>query len=399
MKNLIIIIETLLIFYSSSFAQVESEDIEIIRKDLSKITKDIEILEKKIETEQRKEKQTERSINNLGKEIYLRQIKINKLYKAERQRQKSINIIKNEISEFKKEIKYLRNLLKKRIVHLYKYGRSNEIEAILEAVFKSSSFTDVMIRLKYFILFVDRDKKNIQKIKENIEELNNKNNILLKELDNQKIIISKVRKEKNLLTGKRKNLKKRKENIKNSKKTYLVELRKKEDSQRRLLNLFTNLGKIQPEVPMLPLTKGADFASLKRKMMWPVRGTILSHYGRDYNKELKTWKNNYGIDIKAPIGNNVYCVGYGRVFDVMWLPGYGTILIIEHDNGYVTSYAHLLEIVVDLKQIVAEGQVIAKVGEDGSFEGPKLNFQLWRRGTSLNPELWLSKGRISALIP
>ena len=136
----------ILIFSSSSLAQVETENIEVIRKDLDKITKDIEILEKIIEDEQKKEKQTERSINNLGKEIYLRQIKINKLNKAEKQIQRSIDITKNEISEFNKEIKYLRNLLKKRIVHLYKYGRSNEVEAILEAVFKSESFANVMIR-------------------------------------------------------------------------------------------------------------------------------------------------------------------------------------------------------------------------------------------------------------
>ncbi len=399
MKKLLIIIETLLIFSSSSLAQVESENIEVIRKDLDKITKDIEIIEKKIENEQRKEKQTERSINDIGKEIYLRQIKINKLNKAERQTQRSIDIIKNEISGFNKEIKYLRSLLKKRIVHLYKYGRSNEIEAILEAVFKSDSFANVMIRLKYFILFVDRDKKYIQKIKKNIEGLNDKNNLLLKDLDSQKTIINTVRKEKNILTGRRNNLRKRKEKIKTDTKSYLAELKKKEDSQRRLLDLFTNLGKTKPEIPMPPLTKGADFAALKGRMMWPVRGTILSHYGKDYNKELKTWKNNYGIDIKAPLGRDVTSVGYGRVFDVMWLPGYGTILIIEHNNGYVTSYAHLLEIVVDLRQIVAAGQIIAKVGEDGSFEGPKLNFQLWRNGTNLNPELWLSKRRISALVP
>ncbi|MFC1563035.1 murein hydrolase activator EnvC family protein, partial [candidate division KSB1 bacterium] len=194
--------------------------------------------------------------------------------------------------------------------------------------------------------------------------------------------------------SKRKNLQRRKEGIKNNRELHLAELSKKEASQRRLLNIFTNLGKSRPEAPILPPTKGASFAALKGMLIWPARGTIISHYGVAYNKALRTRKNNLGIDIKASFGSDVYSVAYGIVRMPQWLPGYGPILIIEHDDGYITSYAHLSEILVEIGQIISAGQVIAKVGEAESFEGPKLNFQLWQGGTNLNPEMWLSKGRI-----
>jgi len=393
MKNFLIIFGFLLIF-TPLYAQETEEEYEVIRKDLDRINKEIEILEKKIEDEQRREKQKDRSINDLGIDIYRRQVKINRLKRAERKTQQSINYIKKEISKYEEEIKYMRELLRKRIIHLYKYGKTNEIEAIL----LSDSFTKVLIRLKYIMFLMDRDKNNIQKIREDIKELNNKNEILLRDLESRRELIAKRERENKLLAIKQEGLRKEKEKIKNNKELYSTELKKKEASQRRLLNMFSNLGKAGPEVPILPPSKGAAFATLKGRLIWPVRGKIISHYGVSYNKELRTRKNNLGIDIQSPFGSDVYCVGYGMVREPLWLPGYGPILIIEHDDGYITSYAHLAEILVELNEIVTAGHVIGKVGDVESFEGPKLNFQLWRGGTNLNPEMWLDKRRVAAAV-
>ena len=394
MKSLIVIVLVSFLLFSFLYAQNEKEDIETVRRNLDKITKEIEDLGKKIGEEQKKEKLTEQSINSLGKEIYLRQGMINSLSKAEKQVEKSINYTKNEISENEEEIEYLRDLLKKRIVHLYKYGRSNEIEAIL----LSDSFSKAMIRFKYVMFLSNKDKENIQKIKENIQELTVKNDELSEELSYQRELTNKRRSEYNLLTRRQKDLKKKKEETINNIEAYLAELKKMETSQKRLSELFAEFGKEKREVPLVIPPEGTSFSSLMGNMIWPVNGTILSHYGVNYNPELKTRKNNLGIDIKAPYGADVYCVGYGRVRNPLWLPGFGTILIIEHDKGYITAYAHISEIIVELGEEVIIGQVIAKVGDVESFEGPKLNFQIWNGGKNLNPERWLSKRTISTVV-
>ncbi len=394
MKRLITIILVFFLLFSFLYAQDKKEDIETVRRDLDKITKEILDLEKKIGEEEKREKLTERSINNLGKEIYLRQTMISRLSKAEKQVEKSINYTKNEISERENEIEYLRNLLKKRVVHLYKYGRTNEVEAIL----LSDSFSKAMIRFRYIMFLANKDKENIQKIKENIQELNIKYDELSEDLSYQRELSNKNRIENNQFVRKQRDLKKKKEEIKNNREAYLAELKKMESSQKKLLELFAELGKGKREVPEVIPPKGISFSSLMGKMIWPVKGTILSHYGMNYNPELKTRKNNLGIDIRAPYGADVYCVGYGRVRDPLWLPGFGTILIIEHDKGYITAYAHISEIIVELGEEVFERQVIAKVGDVESFEGPKLNFQIWNGGKNLNPERWLSKRIVSAVV-
>jgi len=383
-------------FFTSSliFAQSQNKDVKTVRKDIDKITNEIQILEKKIQEEEKREKLTERSINNIGQEIYLRQVMIGRLTKAENQLEKSTSYTKNEIENREKEVQFLRNVFKKRIIHLYKFGRINEIEAL----FLSNSFSQALVRLKYFMIFANIDKNNIRKIRENVNELKVKNDGLLEELETQKEIINKKGNEKGILARRYDVLKKEKDKIKSNREAYIAELKKKEASQKKLLELFTALSKSKPKIPFVIPSTSISFASLKGNMEWPAKGIISSRFGMNYNSELKTWKNNLGIDISAERGSEVYCVSYGRVYDSLWLPGFGPILIIEHDNGYITSYAHLMEILVELGDIVYQGQVIARVGDVGSFEGPKLNFQIWKDGKNLSPEVWLKRKTISAVI-
>jgi murein DD-endopeptidase MepM/ murein hydrolase activator NlpD len=72
-----------------------------------------------------------------------------------------------------------------------------------------------------------------------------------------------------------------------------------------------------------------------------------------------------------------------------WMRGYGNFVIISHPEGLTSLYGHLLEAIVGVDQWVVAGQVIAKVGESGTFLGPCLHFELRHGRKSLNPEEWL----------
>ena len=98
---------------------------------------------------------------------------------------------------------------------------------------------------------------------------------------------------------------------------------------------------------------------------------------------------NLGLDIKVEAGAAVHSVADGKVTAVTWQRGRGNLIIINHSDGYYTVYTHLDEIFVNLQQTVTAGQVVGTVGETGSLEGPLLHFQIWRKFTHLNPEIWL----------
>ena len=109
---------------------------------------------------------------------------------------------------------------------------------------------------------------------------------------------------------------------------------------------------------------------------WPVRGRVLSEFGSYPNGE----KNN-GINIATPDREPIRAAADGNVsYAGNELRGYGNLVLIKHDGGYITAYAHADHFVVDKGQYVQRGQVIGYVGTTGDVRAPQLHFEV-RRGT------------------
>lgn len=106
-------------------------------------------------------------------------------------------------------------------------------------------------------------------------------------------------------------------------------------------------------------------------------------------------RKHSGIDLAAPVGENVYAFDNGIVERSGWenrndeKQGYGQRIYIRHDNGMVTRYAHLSQLLVQSGERVVAGQVIGKVGNTGGSTGPHLHFETWVRGRPENPRNFL----------
>ncbi|MBD9098166.1 M23 family metallopeptidase [bacterium] len=97
-----------------------------------------------------------------------------------------------------------------------------------------------------------------------------------------------------------------------------------------------------------------------------------------------------GIDIAGcPYNSNIFAVNDGQVVTVSRKWDNGLYIVIRHDNGYYTMYAHLANAYVSVGQRVSKGQVIGGMGRSGLATGTHLHFSLWNaypyRGSSLNP--------------
>lgn len=97
-----------------------------------------------------------------------------------------------------------------------------------------------------------------------------------------------------------------------------------------------------------------------------------------------------GIDIAGcPYNSNIFAVNDGEVVTVSRKWDNGLYIVIRHDNGYYTMYAHLASASVSVGQRVSKGQVIAGMGRSGLATGVHLHFSLWNaypyKGSSLNP--------------
>ena len=105
---------------------------------------------------------------------------------------------------------------------------------------------------------------------------------------------------------------------------------------------------------------------------WPIRGAIVAGYGA-----LLDGVRNDGINIAAPAGAPVRASADGEVvYKGDELAGYGNLLLVKHEGGWVSAYAHTGSILVEKGERVLKGQVIAKVGDTGSVDAPQLHFEL-----------------------
>lgn len=133
------------------------------------------------------------------------------------------------------------------------------------------------------------------------------------------------------------------------------------------------------EMPRLPF----EYAS-------PVSGYTSSGFGYRLHPLQNEVKFHYGTDFAVWSGTDVQAFADGTVALVGWDAGYGNYVIVEHENGWQSLYAHCSEILVYSGQSVSMGDVIAKSGATGEVTGPHLHFELRKDGTFYNPEFWLA---------
>ena len=116
--------------------------------------------------------------------------------------------------------------------------------------------------------------------------------------------------------------------------------------------------------------------------IWPAKGKVIAGFAEPRSK---------GIDIDGKLGDPVVAAAAGRVTYIgTGIPGLGKLVVIKHDNGFITVYAHNRNILVKEKQAVARGQKIAELGSTDS-ERPKLHFQIRKGAAAVDPLLYLPK--------
>jgi lipoprotein NlpD len=114
--------------------------------------------------------------------------------------------------------------------------------------------------------------------------------------------------------------------------------------------------------------------------MWPKRGKVLAGFAEPRSK---------GIDIDGRLGDPVVAAAAGRVtYTGSGIPGLGKLVVIKHDNGFITVYAHNRDIVVKEQQNVARGEKIAELGNTDA-DRPKLHFQIRKGSAPVDPLLYL----------
>ncbi len=114
---------------------------------------------------------------------------------------------------------------------------------------------------------------------------------------------------------------------------------------------------------------------------WPVRGRVISAFADTSNGQ-----RNDGVNISVPEGTSVRAAEDGVVaYAGDELEGFGNLVLIRHEDEWVTAYAHNSSLEVSRGDQVSRGQVIAKAGQTGSVNSPQLHFELRRGSQPVDP--------------
>lgn len=126
------------------------------------------------------------------------------------------------------------------------------------------------------------------------------------------------------------------------------------------------------------------FIEIQGECEWPTQGRPIASFG-----SLRTGSIRWdGVMIESEMGNTVRAIHNGRVVFSDYLRGYGLLIIVDHNDGYLTLYGHNQSLFVEAGDWVLPQQMIAQVGNSGGQQNAALYFEIRKDGEPTNPENW-----------
>lgn len=382
-KTITIFILFLGLFFVPAYC-VQAESRNVVKQE-----KELEDVERQIRSTKKSIKRIEREETNILDEVEKVNRKVAKRRQATRSIEKSIGRVKSKVRSAGKKIKALekkRTVLRERLSERLRAMYKMRSGSMMKVLFSSSTSEDLGKRYKYMTMVMSSDKDLMKEYETHLFKLENERDrydSLKSELEGDKKRLKKSTYAAKLeLKGKKRLLK----SVTKEKKNHLKMIKELENASKELKELLASLKDDEP----IEVSTGS-FVKSKGFLKMPVKGSLVSFYGKEKHPEFNTVTFNNGIVISSSFGSAVRNVHNGKVAFVGWLKGYGQMMIVDHGRGYYTLYGYLFKVLKKKGDYVYRGDEIALVGESGTHDEPGLYFEIRQKGTPRDPSVWLSR--------
>jgi len=379
--NVFIIVIVSGLILALAFSEVQASRKEQIEKDITQKKKDINEIKKEISITRKKEREIRgkessilENLNFLETELYKKERELKQLEGHLAQIRERLRQTRGQIVMLNAGLERTRGELHSRLTALYKMGRTPPETLLLT----SQSFPDLWKMDKYFRIILDSDARLVQTYQYQValkeryqEELTQDQSHLernIAEVEKKKVEIQDIRKEKQVLLR----------SIQNQKMVYQKLIQELEE---RAKNLQALIQKLEREKSLLSYGKSKP-ENFKGKLTPPVHGKVLSFF-----KE----RGQNGIEIQAPMGAEIRAVLPGKVLYADWFKGFGNIVIIDHGEHVFTVSGYCSQLLKKAGDEVTQGEVIGLVGSAGALKGPSLYFEIRLQGKAQDPMDWISQ--------
>jgi septal ring factor EnvC (AmiA/AmiB activator) len=384
----------LLVFFFFSigflFAQERNfeEEIKHTEKQIQLLQASIKKNNEEIQKVTSKEKTTSQLLSIIGKNIKDSRNLITAYDKKLNLYSLQLINLQNAVDKNNKEIVTIKNNYKERSINIYKKKNTK----INSSIFTANSLSQAVYRIKYYNILSNINQEMLDKLK-TTQFYNEKKKIEIKQLLNN--VNSDKKSKENELNSLDKKKKYQEElliKLQKEKQSIQVEITKQNTQINALEQLRKTIleQKKQYDTEQLDQLKKikSNIKEFKGKLIWPVDGKIVKGFGPQWNPKLNTTLHNPGVDIATNPTASVRSVFEGLVTTITFISGYGTTVIVDHNDGYFTVFTHLDNLLVTKNMLVKEGQKIGFI----SKESQVVHFEIWGNNQTLNPKEWLRDG-------
>ncbi|MEG2180204.1 MAG: peptidoglycan DD-metalloendopeptidase family protein [Bacteroidales bacterium] len=342
----------------------------------------------------------------LGEEIKMRKSLISTL-------NEEVTLIEREQARTNREIAQLQESLKEKkekyaVAMQGLYNKRSGVDDML-FILSAQSVGQSYRRMRYLQEYSSWRKEQAIAIAEQQADLTRKHEELDRKKKERNTLLAERRNETHSLQQKESTQKSMVSELEKKKKSLQAELKKQQQQAREFDREIQRLieeeaRKAAKQKDSKAATKGGyamnkkesalsgSFEKNKGKLPYPINGSyiIVGRFGRQQHSRYVETINN-GIDLQTKPGAEARAVFDGVVSRVFIVPGYNSSVIVRHGN-YLTVYSNLREVYVKAGDTVKTRQSIGKIftdTENGNLT--KMQFQLWKETTKLNPEPWLAR--------
>lgn len=353
--------------------QKKQRELDQLESHIQKLRKTIQIKENSKSRYLTELRKIEQNIGNLSGEI--RQSK-----QDLRSKQKQLETLESTKKSIQQDIRQHNNMLSKELYAAYTLGDKDQMKLLFSQQ-KADHLQRNLTYYRYFNQFrlnlIHQAQSNFRRLDENqkqIQTASQQLQILLQQQQQQKQKLSEELNHRETILGR----------LDEDLKKQGGRLTRLEEDARELTALIESLSDILADIPP-PEVNRKQFADLRGKLAWPVKGQVKKMFGHLKPLSNMRW---HGVIIRAPMGNNVRAVSHGRVAFSDWLRGMGNLMLIDHGDGYLSLYGHNQSLFKTTGDWVEAGEIIASIGNSGGQKKPGLYFEIRKQGRPQNPTKW-----------
>lgn len=261
----------------------------------------------------------------------------------------------------------------------------------MKVLFGAQNYTDFQRRFQYLSAVMQREYQVVERYQQDVKGLEQAEH--QRAMAREQVMAIRLNTERKL---------KEIQDLRKKKRQYLNKVSYQKDSYDRMVEeLQRSAGRVDSILGELeqrrklarskPTSPGAMARAFKGVLPWPVDGAVVSFFGRQKHPTFETYVQRKGIEIRSAEGSTIKTVMPGAVVYADWLKGYGLVVIVDHQNGFFSLYAHASKLLAKVGDQVEAGQSIGETGDTGMTGDSTLYFELRAGAEPVDPLQWLAK--------